>query len=325
MYAAARRRYWKSEHDTDKEAAYATLYHVLVKLAKLLAPITPFVTEVIYQNIVRNVFPDAMESVHHLSFAEVEKSVIDEQLINEMDLARRIASLGLSARGSANLKVRQPLAKALAFVESGKIELRDELVEIVADELNVKGLEFVNQAEKLVTYRILPNNKLLGPKFGKDFSRVRAALEAEDPTKTAKAVESGAEVKIMLDGEQINLLPEEIVVETQPAEGLAVANDKGVTVAVDAVLTPELRTEGLAREITRRIQAMRKNAGFNIEDRITTSYEAEGDMLKVFEDWSEYIKTETLTTELIAGLQTEAYIEEHKIDGQQIRLGVKQN
>ena len=320
-----RRRYWKSEHDTDKEAAYATLYHVLVKLSKLLAPFTPFVTEVIYQNIVRNVFPNAMESVHHLRFAEVDKSVIDEQLIAEMDLARRIASLGLSARGSANLKVRQPLAKALAFVDSGKAELRDELVEIVADELNVKGLEFVDQADKLVTYRILPNNKLLGPKFGKDFSKVRVALEAADPAKVAKAVEAGAEVQIMLEGDQLRLLAEEIVVETQPAEGLAVANDKGVTVAVDAVLTPELKTEGLAREITRRIQAMRKNAGFNIEDRITTSYEAEGEMLSVFEDWSEYIKAETLTTELVAGLQADAYIEEHKVEGLQIKLGVKQN
>ncbi|MBI9045144.1 MAG: isoleucine--tRNA ligase [Anaerolineaceae bacterium] len=322
----SRRRYWKSEHDSDKEAAYATLYHVLVKLSKLLAPFTPFVSEVIYQNIVRNVQDDAYESVHHTSYPEADQAVIDEQLIEEMDLARRVASLGLSARGSANLKVRQPLAKALAFVESGKAELRDSLVEIVADELNVKGLEFVDQAEKLVSYRILPNNKLLGPKFGKDFPKARAALAALDSTKVAKSVAAKQEVEMVVDGETYLLTAEEIVVETKPAEGLAVAADKGVTVAVDAVLTDELRAEGLAREVVRRIQAMRKNAGFNIEDRITTWYQAVGDMQNVVSTWSEYIKSETLTTELIAGTPaSDTYVEEHKVDGEVVTIGIKQN
>ncbi len=321
----SRRRFWKSEHDADKNTAYATLYHVLVKLAKTLAPFTPFVTEVIYQNLVRGVYPQAYESIHHTDWPLADLAVVDEKLLEQMDLARRIASLGLSARSNANLKVRQPLSKVLVHV-GGKASLSSELVDIVEDELNVKGFEFVEQEGRLVNYRILPDNKLLGPRFGARFPQVRAALQAADPGSIAASVRAGERVALQVDGEAIDLAPEEVLVQTQPVQGLAVAADKLITVGIDATITPELRAEGLAREVVRRIQAMRKEAGFNIEDRITTCYVASGELAQVMEQWAAYIKAETLTTDLVAGQPAAgAYVETQKIDGQEITFGVRRN
>jgi isoleucyl-tRNA synthetase len=325
----SRRRFWKSEQDADKQTAYATLYHVLVKLAKLLAPFTPFVTEVMYQNLVRATTaggPAAYGSIHHCDWPLVDQRAIDQELLEQMDLARRIASLGLGARGSANIKVRQPLAKAMAYVGGGKAELRPELVEIVADELNVKSFEFVAEEGVLVNYRLLPDNKTLGPRFGPKFPMLRAALAAADAGKVARRVQAGLPVTLQVDGESVELAPEEVLVQTQPGEGLAVATERGVTVAVDAVITPELRAEGLAREVVRRVQTMRKEAGFNIEDRITTWYLAENEMGDVMRAWGDYIRAETLSNELVAQAPPpDAYSENHTVDGASITLGVKRN
>jgi isoleucyl-tRNA synthetase len=321
----SRRRFWKSEHDTDKNTAYATLYHVLVKLGRTLAPFIPFVTEVMYQNLVRSVYPQAYESIHHTSWPVTDLSAVDNELIDQMSLGRRIASLGLSARSGANLKVRQPLSTVLVHV-GGKASLRDELVEIVTDELNVKLLEFVEEEGQLVSYKLQPDNKVLGPKFGPRFPKVRQALQAADPTKVVMSLHDGLKVSLMVDGETVELAPTEILIQTQPAVGLAVAADKLITVGIDATITPELRLEGLAREIVRRIQAMRKDAGFNIEDRITTWYHTDGELADVFKRWASYIQAETLTTEIIAGQpNAEAYVEEHNLDGSTLVLGVKQN
>jgi len=320
----SRRRFWKSEQDADKHTAYGTLYHVLVKLSKLLAPMTPFVTEVMYQNLVCAVQPDAYGSVHHCDWPEVDERVIDEGLIEQMSLARRVASLGLGARGSANIKVRQPLAKAMAYAADVRGELTPELVDIVADELNVKAFEFVEEEGALVTYRLLPDNKLLGPKFGPKFPKVRAALAAADPTAVVKRVQAALPVALEVDGEGVELAAEEVLVQTEPAEGLAVAADKGVTVAVDAVITPELKAEGLAREVVRRVQTMRKEADFNIEDRITTWYTGEGELAEVMESWGDYIRAETLSAEIVADdAPADAYTGTHKIEGDSITLGVK--
>jgi isoleucyl-tRNA synthetase len=322
----SRRRFWKSEQDADKQTAYATLYHVLVKLAKLLAPFTPFVTEVMYQNLVCAVQFDAYTSVHQCDWPLADEATIDAELLEQMALARRIASLGLGARGSANIKVRQPLARAMAYVSDARAELSDELVDIVADELNVKSFEFVEEEGRLVSYRLLPDNRLLGPKFGPKFPKVRAALAASDAGQAARRVQAGLPVTLTVEGETVELAPEEILVQTEPAEGLAVASDRGVTVAVDAAITPELRAEGLAREVVRRVQTMRKDAGYNIEDRITTWYATDGDLLEVIGRWRDYIQAETLSTDLVAGEPpADAYTETHQIDGASISLGVRRN
>jgi isoleucyl-tRNA synthetase len=310
----SRRRFWKSEHDGEKNTAYATLWHFLVKMTRLLAPTMPFMTETMYQNLVRSVFPQAYESIHHTDWPESDTAAMNEKLIYEMDLARRVASLGLSARGNAGLKVRQPLAKVLVHVREGSAELSPDLIGIVTDELNVKALEFVLDIGSLVSYKVLPNNKLLGPRFGADFPKVRAALDGMDPAQVAVKVAAGEAITFDLNGEGVSLTGEEILVSTETAKDLAVAADKVVTVAVYTVISPELKAEGLARELVRHIQTQRKNADFNIEDRIKTWYVASNELIDVFAIWGEYIQSETLTTELVAGdPPADAVIETHNI------------
>ncbi len=330
----SRRRFWKGEQDQDKQAAYATLYHVLVKLIRTMAPLTPFVTEVMYQNLVTSTRADAYESVHHTDWPGVDPQTLDEGLVEQMALARRVASLGLSARSSAGLKVRQPLRRVLVYVSEGRAELTEELVEIVAEELNVKAFEFVPAAGSLVEYRVLPVNKTLGPRFGKDFPRVRQALAGLDPAQVSARVESGEPVPLGLAleaDEEVVLAPDEVLVSTEPAEGLAVAADRYVTVGIDALLTPELKVEGLAREVVRRIQAQRKNAGFNIEDRIQVHFVMPGDpgsqeqspLSQALVEWQDYIMAETLATRLVAEEPPAgAHVEEHEIEGLKLRVGV---
>jgi isoleucyl-tRNA synthetase len=282
-------------------------------------------TEAMYQNLVRNVRSSAYISVHHTSWPETDQSTLDEELLEGMALARQVASLGLSARNSAGLKVRQPLARVIVYA-GGKRSLQPELVDIVIDELNVKACEFVEQVGELVSYRILPDNKTLGPRFGSDFPKVRAALAERDPDEVAAAVNAGMPIVLEVQGVNVEIEPAAILVQTEPAEGLAIAADKLATVAVDATLTPELRAEGLAREVVRRIQAMRKNADFDIADRITTYYQVDQDLVAVIETWGDYIMSETLTTELVAGpVPDEVYRETHKVDGNEVHFGIRQN
>jgi isoleucyl-tRNA synthetase len=311
----SRRRFWRSEQDADKKLAYATLYHVLVKLARLLAPMTPFVAEEMYQNLVVGQFNKAHASVHHTLWPKVDTGAVDEPLITEM---------GLSARGNANLKVRQPLAKALVHAESGTSQLPNYLTDIVKDELNVKKIEFVGKAGQLVTYRLQPNNTRLGPQFGQDFPKLRAAIEAADAAESKALLDAGEVVTVKIGKETVELTVLDLIVNSQPTEGLAVAADKGVTVGLDTAITPELKSEGLARELVRRIQDLRKKANFNIEDRINTYYQTDGELTAVFSHWADYIKAETLSEQLTAGeASAGAFSEEQKVDGQKVVLGVE--
>jgi isoleucyl-tRNA synthetase len=325
----SRRRFWRSEHDADKEAAYATLYYVLTGLIKILAPITPFVAEVMYQNLVRGVDDRAPESIHYCSWPEADEAAINQTLLDQMDLARRIASLGLGARGSANIKVRQPLARALVHLgETASRRARElpaELTAIVVDELNVKSLEFVEQAGELVSYKALPNLKLLGPKLGKLIPAVRQAVAAADANELAAKVEAEENVKLQVEGQELTLTPEELLIQTEPAEGLAVSADKVITVGVDIVITEALAAEGMARELVRRIQNMRKDADFDIADRITIYYQqAEGNIHHVFQDWAGYIQAETLAVSIEHQLIPEvAFQRKEKVEGLDVMLGVK--
>ncbi|NJN96254.1 MAG: isoleucine--tRNA ligase [Anaerolineales bacterium] len=321
----SRRRFWKSEHDADKDSAYSTLYHVLTTLTRLLAPFTPFATEVMYQNLVRGVDNNAAESIHHCAWPEADAAAIDQSLLDQMDLARRIASLGLSARGSANIKVRQPLARALAHVgHASRVSLSPELTAIIVDELNVKTLEFVAEAGELVSYKVLPNLKLLGPKLGKEMPAVRQAIEAANPAELAAKIQAGEPVTFTLGDQPVELTAEELLIQTQPAEGLAVAADKLITVGVDVVITDELAAEGLARELVRRVQNMRKDAGFDISDKIAIYYQAEGAVHRVFKAWADYIKAETLAVEIDHQLIPEAAFQrKEKVDGLDVMMGVK--
>ena len=320
----SRRRYWKTETDRDKSTAYATLWHVLVKMSRALAPVLPFLVEEIYQNLVRSVFPDARESIHHTRWPEADLDAIDQQLIDQVKLAREIASQGLSARSNAGIKVRQPLSRVLVYVKQGRAELDPALLEIVQDELNIKDLVFVQDPESLLSYKILPDNKRLGPKFGADFPKIKAALSDLDPDQVATLVRGGEVVPLELDGATITLEPEEVLVQTEAAEGLATVDSKLLTVAIETEITPALRDEGLARELVRRIQDFRKQADFDIADRIAVVYQVSAGLKGALEAHRSYIMDETLALEMKEGVPEEGtFSGTTKFEGEEATLGLK--
>jgi len=326
----SRRRFWKSEHDADKDAAYATLYQVLLTLSKLLAPFVPFVAEVMYQNLVGSgeqmASDRGCESVHHCDWPVADERAVDQDLLDRMALAMQIAALGRSARSTSNVKLRQPLGRARVYAGDRAPDL-GEIAELVTDELNVKALEFVEQEADLVEYEIglLPN--LLGPKHGKRFPLLRKAVAAQDARALARRFQAGLGVTLEMDdgGSVVELLPEEVEVRTHGREGYAVAEDKGIIVAVDVTLTPELAREGLARDLVRRVQTLRKEADFQLDDRIVLYYDAGEELAGVVEEWAGYIQAETLSLELVAGpLPAEvARQESFSLSGHPLTLGVR--
>ncbi|MCB8922870.1 MAG: isoleucine--tRNA ligase [Ardenticatenaceae bacterium] len=321
----SRRRFWKSEADSDKNAAYATLYHVLVEFVKLLAPFIPFATEEMYQNLVRGVDETAPASVHHCFYPVSAADALDQRLLAKMRLAINAASLGRSARSAADVKLRQPLAKARINVGSQQ-EQQDlaELVDVLQEEINVKEIEVVSEVGELVDYKLMPNNRALGPKFGKLFPKVRQVLMALDPAEAARTLQAGGTLTLTVDGATVELGGDDVLVQTESRGGLAVASDKGVTVAVDTALTPELVQEGYARDLVRAINNMRKEAGLEISDRIELGYTAVGDVAAALQNFADYVKQETLTRTLSEGLLADALFQQTvPVGDQEVRLALR--
>lgn len=321
----SRRRFWKSEADADKNAAYTTLYHVLVEFAKLLAPFVPFITEAMYQNLVRGVDEQAPKSIHHCFYPRADAAALDQALLAKMRLAIVTAGLGRAARGAVDVKLRQPLAKARVNV--GTREAQDDLAEladVLQEEINVKEIEIVSEVGELVDYKLLPNNRVLGPKFGKDFPRIRQMLETLDPAQSARQLQAGQALTLDLGDKQVELTAEDVLVQTEARGGLAVASDKGVTVAVDTHLTAELVQEGYARDVVRLVNSMRKEAGLEISDRIDLAYEAAGDVALALENFADYIKQETLTLVLAPGTLADAlYRQNVQVGEQELTLALR--
>jgi len=265
-----RRRYWKGESDRDTQAAFVTLYEVLTTLVRLLAPIMPFLTEAMYQNLVRTVDASAPESVHHTEWPSHNWLLIDEQLLADMALAQHLVSLGRAARNAHQLKVRQPLPEMLVHVKT-PAERRgvERLKEHILDELNIKRLEFV-EPDEAVGYTLKPRFNLLGPKYGKLVKSIAAALQQVDPHEGARLCSSGAGIPLTVEGQQITLLPEEVDIQAREREGYAVATEEGYLVAIRTETTPDLELEGLARELVHHIQNLRKEASLELTDRIHT-------------------------------------------------------
>ncbi len=322
----SRRRFWKSEADEDKESAYSTLYYVLVTLVKVLAPFLPFVTEEMYQNLVRSVDPSAPESLHHCEWPVVHPEWVDQGMLEAMGLTLRMASLGRSARSKANVKLRQPLGRVAVVTKKTEeqVELQG-LSEHLLDELNVKQLEFSGDERRLVEYRVSANPAKLGPKYGKRVGAIRSAVAALDPVEAARRARSGQAVQVQVDGEPLELEPEELNVQVVDMPGWSAAEENGYMVALDTQVTPELQREGLAREIVRQIQTMRKDAGFRIEDHICTRYETASDLLRAaVQEYGDYIRRETLSDELAeAATGQDWYVAEAKLDGQRVTIGVQ--
>ena len=290
-----RRRFWQAASREDSLAAYQSLYEALTTLARLFAPMMPFLAEGMYQNLVRGARADAEASVHHTAYPEVQADRIDEDLERRMRAAMRVVALGRAARSAAGVKTRTPLPKLIAVFDAsdrdhGALDGQAELAAMICDELNVKSFEVRDQAEGLVREIVKPELKSLGPKLGKDLPRVRAALQAG----RYKSVAGGFEV----DG--FTLTAQEVLVSHEGTPGHTVGKDAGAVVALVTTLTPDLEAEGLARELIRKVNELRKEAGFEISDRIAIRYA--GAIAPTIERFSDLIGSETLATSLRPGL-----------------------
>lgn len=295
----SRRRYWKSESDADKDAAYATLYEVLITLGKLLAPTMPFLAEELFQNLVRSVDRETVESVHLADWPAYNEDLIDEKLNADMKLVMRFASLGHAARNQAAIKVRQPLSEA-AFSVAGTNEARalEQYADLLSDELNVKQVRALGSTGEAVSYTLNPLPKQLGQKYKGQFPVVRAAIIELDAETAARSLLEGQPVQVTVNGEILDIQPDEVEVRAEARSGLAVATEGAYLCALQTELTPELIKEGLAREFVRRVQDMRKQAGLDIADRIHLYLQASPGLAEAVNAHRDYIMGETLSLKI---------------------------
>ncbi len=322
----SRRRFWRgvSESDMDKQSAYYTLYTALTTLSKLLAPFTPFIAEELWQNLVRSVDKDAPLSVHLADWPVADTSLIDDSLNVETQLIKRICSLGRAARAKAQIKVRQPLSQVAVSVRANAAREHNALrrnEQLILEELNAKALFLALGESGLVTYSVKPNLRTLGPRLGGALNAIRAEF-ANVPPEAVDAWRRGRSWQVAGH----DLAPEDVLLEERPAEGYAVASEGGYTVAVATTMTPELEDEGLARELVRRIQDMRREAGFELADRITTWVTGGADATRVIASQGDYIRAETLSTAIeSAAAPGDAFTQPHDLEGVAVTIAVRRN
>ena len=321
----SRRRFWRgaTEGDADKQSAYDTLYTALTIVTKLIAPFTPFIAEELWQNLVRSTDESAPISVHLATWPEADESLIDESLNAETQLVKRVCSLGRAARAKAQIKVRQPVAQVLVKPRTAEeaLSLRKN-ANLVLEELNAKALDLLDDETAVVTYDVKPNLPVLGKKYGAEVAAIRAGLAAIAPAEVAEAVRRGRNVSVA--GKDLE--PEDILLQAQDTAGYAAAQEAGYTVAVSTAISPELADEGLARELVRRIQDMRRDAGFDLAARITTWVLGDGDVARVLASQGDYIRAETLSTELLATEPAPgAHSAGHDLEGTKVTIAVRKS
>jgi isoleucyl-tRNA synthetase len=323
----SRSRFWSEGRPPEKLDAYWTLYECLVTLSRLLAPFTPFLAEEMYQNLAAGPLGDRVpESVHLNRYPEPEEDLIDRELSARMAAARDVVKLGLAARSTHRLKVRQPLKGVqVCLADPGLVESVKQLSATIAEELNVKKIEFPGSVEDYVHYEVRPNFKRLGPKLGKRMPAVQKALREADPAALKTALDVDGRVTIALDGDDpVEVGPEEIEVRLTEREGYAAEGGRAGVVVLDTELTETLKQEGLARELVNRIQTMRKELGLEYVDRIQVWIEEAGALAPVLDAYGEYVKGETLCTDLVAGPPpAEVATRRVKAGGVEVGLGVR--
>ncbi|MFJ1425341.1 isoleucine--tRNA ligase [Capnocytophaga canimorsus] len=293
-----RRRFWKGEYEEDKISAYQTLYTCLLNVAKLMAPVAPFYAEVLYRDLVSGTQKETAESVHLTIFPTADKSFIDKSLESKMEKAQNISSLVLSLRKKEMIKVRQPLQKIMIPIsnEAEKREI-EAVADLIKSEVNVKEIELLEDASGILVKQIKPNFKTLGPRFGKDMKLVVAQIQ-NFTQEDIHNIEKNREIIIKLEEKDVTLSIEDVEITTQDIEGWLVASSGGMLVALDIHITDELRKEGIARELVNRIQNIRKDSGFDVTDKINICIQKQKAVEEAVSDNLEYIKSETLTSEL---------------------------
>ncbi len=314
-----RERFWGKGMGGDKEAAFATLYHVLVTFAKLCAPFIPFLAEEIYQNLVVNNVPGAPESVHLCDFPVADKSKVDADIEEQMDALVEAIQLGRACRNTANLKVRQPVQKL--YVKGAKFEKAYQ--ELCEDELNVKEVVFTDDARAFTTYQLKPQMRTLGPKYGKLLGKIGQKLAELDGNDVVDAFSKGEEVSFMIDDTEVKLNKDDVLTTPMNKPGFIAAEDRGVTVVLDTNLSDELIREGYAREVISKVQTMRKDAGFEVTDRISLYYEGDDELAAALDAYREMIGRTTLATSIARGTAPEGYVSQQwDINGKKATLGI---
>ena len=311
-----RERYWGSEMTEDKKAAYMTLYTVLEATARLVAPFVPFIAEEIYRNIVCSVDASAPESVHLTSFPTADENYIDSALERGMAIAEEAAVLGRAARNAASVKNRQPLNEILLCGEYVG-ELSEDMLAIIRDELNVKRIEYVADAGDYVSYSVKPQLKTLGPKYGAKLGKIRAYL-TENPEKVVSGLRGADEYSFTVDGEEIALGKDDVLITVLNKEGYSVQSGGGITVILDVTLTPELIEEGYMREIVSKVQTMRKDSGFEVTDHIALYYDGDAEIEAVIEKYKDEIAGDVLADRV----EKKSDLEKRDVNGKQVGLGV---
>ncbi len=315
-----RERYWGKDMTADKEAAYMTLYTVLKTMALISAPFTPFMSETMYQNMVRTVDKSAPESIHLCDWPKKDESFIDPELEANMAAVLDIVVLGRSARNAANIKNRQPVA---SMYVQGKA-LPDMYVSIIADELNVKEVRFVDDASSFISYRVKPQLKTLGPRYGKLLPKINQYLAGEGVGNAVVAAHNrGESYKFDIDGTEISLAAEDVLVSTEENAGFVTVTEHDLSVVLDTNLTPELIEEGFVREIVSKVQTMRKEAGFEVTDHIVLSHHGNSLIEGIFARHGADIAADTLADSIKLG--SAGYVKDWEINGESVTLGVERS
>ena len=315
----SRERFWGKDMPQDKINAYMTLYTVLVNMAKISAPFIPFMAEGIYQNLVRNVDKNAEESVHLCSFPEADDSMIDEKLEHNMELVLSAVVAGRAARNTSGIKNRQPIGNM--FIKADK-KLDDMYLDIIREELNVKNIEFKDDVSGFTSYSFKPQLRTLGKKYGKLVPKIGEYLKSHDGNELMNELKTNGAIRFTVEGANIDLAEEDVLYETAQTEGYVAESDKSTTVVLDTNLTPELIEEGFVRELISKIQNMRKDADFEVLDRINVYYSGNDKIAKIFEDNKESIANDVLADSISEGKAPE-FSKEWNINGEDVTLGVE--
>ena len=315
----SRERFWAKGMEQDKINAYMTLYTALVTVSKVAAPMIPFMTEEIYQNLVRSVDETAPESIHLCDYPVANEAYIDKTLEENMDEVLKIVVMGRACRNTANIKNRQPIGKM--FVK-GASDLPEFYQDIVTDELNVKEIELTDDVRAFTSYTFKPQLKTVGPKYGKLLGGIKNELSNLDGNAAMDELNATGVLKLQVNGQEIELTKEDLLIDMAQMEGYVSESDYGITVVLDTNLTEELLTEGFVREIISKIQTMRKEAGFEVMDKIKVTYDGSEKAEKVFAEYAEQIGQETLAV-AVEKAEPAGYVKDWKINGEAVNMGVE--
>ncbi len=317
----SRERFWAKGMEQDKINAYMTLYTALVTICKAAAPMIPFMTEDIYQNLVRSIDKDAKESIHLCDFPVVNENHIDKKLEEDMEDLLEVVVMGRACRNASNIKNRQPIGKMYVKAD---FNLSEFYTDIIADELNVKNVEFTDDVRAFSSYSFKPQLKTVGPKFGKQLGEIRQALSALDGNAAMDEVNANGSLKLDLPSGEVVLEKDDLLIDIAQTEGYVSQSDNKITVVLDTNLTPELLEEGFVREIISKIQTMRKEAGFEVMDKITIYAKGNDKVTDIMTKNKDGIISEVMATDLVIG-SVEGYEKEWNINGEDVVMGVKKN